>query len=199
MYEPHTPEPSPPPPPHSTAGRAEHAVSWLTEGEEAERTLAQSLDDLPNERDDRLARMAALLQATARGLDPRAAAVWADVPEHLVHSWLAQDPAFAAAIEAATALARAHGAQLPGRRTPAAIRVAVLAVSRGADRNTAAQVAGLKPHEFRKLRKASPLLEVLVGAARARRSKSSPSSYLRRRAGDTAPSGGFRLIQRDNP
>ncbi|WP_052744166.1 hypothetical protein [Streptomyces odonnellii] len=89
MYEPRTPEPDRPRPENDTAARAEHAIRWLTEGDEAERTLTAALGGLPNERDDRVARMAALLQATARGLGPRAAAVWAGVPERMAIALLA--------------------------------------------------------------------------------------------------------------
>ncbi|MFC9647447.1 hypothetical protein [Streptomyces sp. NPDC056937] len=195
MYAPHPqPFPAPDPPEKDTARRAEHAIRWLAEGGEAEQTPAAALGGLPNACDDRLARMAGLVQATARGLGPQAAAVWAGVPEHLLDSRLQQDLAFNSAMEAAAALARTHGVEPQGHTTPAVLRVAVLAMSRGADWDTAARTAGLKSHEFRKLWRASPVLKALVAAARRARDRTPrtfvPSSFRQRKPGRKAPSPG---------
>ncbi|MEU8488875.1 hypothetical protein [Streptomyces sp. NPDC048641] len=127
----------------ATDSQAEQVVEWLAAREGVEQTLRAPLDALPSERDERLARMADILQATAQGLGPQAAALWAGVPEHLLQQWLANDPDFTSAVEAASALATANGLEPGGKKTPAMLRVVVLALSQGATFEAAARVAGL--------------------------------------------------------
>ncbi|MGW4758253.1 hypothetical protein [Streptomyces chartreusis] len=183
--------------------RAEDVVEWLAARDEVERTLRASLGGLPSERGERLARMADVLQATAQGLGPRAAAVWAGVPEHLVQQWLTSDRKFADAVRAASTLA-ATNAQAPDEpKTPAQIRVVVLALCRGATFEEAAQTAGLRTHQLRQLWRTSPILVALVETARrvrARKPKTYvPSTYRPRRPGRATPANGYRLVQRDDP
>ncbi|MFD4539471.1 hypothetical protein [Streptomyces bauhiniae] len=88
--------------------QAERVLAWLAAREDVERILRIPLGGLPSERDERLARMAEVLRATAQGLGPSAAAVWAGAPEHLLRQWLERDPEFASAVRAASALAAAQ-------------------------------------------------------------------------------------------
>ncbi|MFJ9894581.1 hypothetical protein ACIQPR_14810 [Streptomyces sp. NPDC091280] len=182
--------------------RAEQAVEWLAARGEVEQTFRAALGGLPDERQERLARMADVLQATARGLGPRAAAVWAGVSEHLLHQWLANDADFAAAVRAASALAVAHAGGLGPSQNPATVRVVVVAMSGGVPFGEAADAAGLSTHRLRRLWRASPTLVALLEAARHVRSRRPkvyvPSSYRPRKPGRKRSAGSFRLVRRDD-
>ncbi|MFE2145648.1 hypothetical protein ACFXA3_28615 [Streptomyces sp. NPDC059456] len=185
------------------AAEAGRVVEWLGARDRVERALESSLGGLPCERDETVSRMADVLQATARGLGPEAAAVWAGVPDRVLQGWLAGDPAFAAALEAAAALAAAHGLEAGGSTTPAMVRVVVLALSRGATWPEALAVAGFAHRSFRRLSDAHPLLAALVEAARRARPRRSkkfvPATYRPRRPGQASPRpNAFRLVQRDD-
>ncbi|WP_260823520.1 hypothetical protein [Streptomyces sp. CS-7] len=182
--------------------QAEQVVEWLAARDQAEQTIRASLGGLPGEREVRLARMADVLQATAQGLGPQAAAVWAGVPEHLLQQWLANDVDFAAAVRAASALASVNGLEPGEPKTPAMIRVVILAMTGGESFETASEVVGLSPYKLRKLWHASPTLVALVDAARRVRPRKPrayvPSTYRPRRAGPKPPSASrYRLVQRD--
>ncbi|WP_037801486.1 hypothetical protein [Streptomyces sp. LaPpAH-108] len=183
--------------------QAERVMAWLAAREEVGRTLRLPLGGLPSERDERLAHMADVLQATAQGLGPKAAAVWAGIPEHLLRQWLENDRDFASAVRAASSLASAHGLE-PGARTPAVIRVVLLALSDGMPWGTAAAVAGLSGHRLRQLWRASPTLVALVDLARRARPRG-PRTYVplhrRPRTPGRKPTGqgaGYRLVQRES-
>ncbi|MEU6343354.1 hypothetical protein ABZ883_20725 [Streptomyces sp. NPDC046977] len=187
--------------PEATAAQV---VAWLCAREEMERGLHAALGRDPGQRDATTARMADVLQATALGLGPEAAAVWAGVPDQVLRSWLELDPAFAAAVASATALAAAHGLG-PGRTvTPAMVRVAVLAISRGQGWQTAARLAGLTPWSFRQLLGASPAFAAMTRAARRLRPRRSkhfvPATYRPRHPGRSpGKSEGYRLLRMDDP
>ncbi|MEV1047802.1 hypothetical protein [Streptomyces sp. NPDC049916] len=185
----------------AAAPQAEQVMGWIAATGEVERTLRASLGELPSQREERLSRMADIVQAAARGLGLRAAAVWAEVPERLLEQWLANDPEFAAAVRAATALAEAHGLQPGESRTPATIRVVAMAVSGGATFKEAAAVAGISAHKLRQLWHTSPVLVALVDEARrVRRHRprvSLPPVGRSRTPARTSPGGGYRLVRRD--
>ncbi|SEE48409.1 hypothetical protein SAMN05216483_6362 [Streptomyces sp. 2131.1] len=111
---------------------------------------------VPWHRTDRLARMGDILQATAQGLRPRAATLWAGAPEGLLEQWLAHDSAFASAVQAAAALAAANGLEPGGRKTPAVIRIAIMALSRGESWATAAELAGITGSGHRQMGSGPP-------------------------------------------
>ncbi|TXS43439.1 hypothetical protein EAO75_31480 [Streptomyces sp. uw30] len=180
-------------------------MAWLKERGAIEHALHTSVDGLPSERDVTLARMGDVLQATAQGLQPQAAAVWAGVPEPVLQGWIDNDPAFASALYAATALAAAHGLKR-GRHTPAMLRVLLVAMSNGTTTVGAIKLAGFPGRHFRSLVRASSALEALLEAARrarplkARSGAFVPSSYRPRRPGQKPPSPWtFRLVRRGDP
>ncbi|WP_107047290.1 hypothetical protein [Streptomyces sp. NRRL F-2664] len=189
------------------ADTAAWVVGWLGARDEVERRLSEPLGGPTSQRDDTVARMADALQATAHGLDHDAAAVWAGIPSRMLRSWLSMDPAFAAAMAAAAALAQAHGVRPRHRITPATIRVALSAIARGDTWPAAAKSAGIPVRRFRELWQASPAMAALVDAAqRARRSGRGTQHFLptvsrrrrpRRPAAADRPS--YRLVQRDDP
>ncbi|WP_371618348.1 hypothetical protein [Streptomyces sp. NBC_00454] len=188
-----------------SAARADRVVELLGARDEVELALKASLGGLPRERDETLARMAEVLQATAQGLALDAAAVWADMPERVLRNWLAKDPAFAAALRSAEALAGAHGlAAGPATTpTPAMVRVAVLALSRGATWPQAVAVAGFPVRGFRRLSQTHPVLAALVEAARRARPRKPknfvPAGYRPRRPGQAPPGPrAFRLVRRED-
>ncbi|MFG2951048.1 hypothetical protein [Streptomyces adustus] len=181
------------------AGRV---IAWLKDRSAVEHVLETSLGALPSERDATLARMADVLQATAQGLGPQAAAVWAGVPESVVRGWTHEDPAFASALAASAALAAAHGRNQGGPYTPAMVRVLLVAMSRGATRLEAVKLAGFHVKRLRALAKASATLEALLEAARRTRPLPARDAGVRgpgspRRPGRKSPEPwGFRLVQR---
>ncbi|MER5959887.1 hypothetical protein [Streptomyces longhuiensis] len=182
--------------------QADRVMAWLAAREDVEQTLHAPLGDLPSERDERLARMADILQATALGLGPQAAAVWAGVPEPLLQRWLASDQHFASAVQTASALASAHGLEPGGAKTPAMIRVVMLALSKGATWDAAAAAAGLSVRKLRQLWRESPTLIALLDAARRARSRKPstyvPSTYRPRKPGLKPSTNTYRLVQRDD-
>ncbi|MFF8258949.1 hypothetical protein [Streptomyces virginiae] len=186
------------------ADRAGRVVAWLNARDEMERALEEALGDVPSARHETLARMAEVLQATAHGLGPEAAAVWAGIPNRVLQNWLAADPAFASALRSAAALASQHGLEPGGTPTPAMIRVATVALSRGATWVEALAVSGFAQRRFRRLTKDSPALAALLEAARRARPRISkvfvPATYRPRRPGQKRHSErAFRLVQRGTP
>ncbi|MEY2242276.1 hypothetical protein [Streptomyces sp. BF23-18] len=182
------------------AGRV---IAWLKDGGAVERALQSALGGLPSERDATLARMGDVLQATARGLGPEAAALWADVPEPVLKGWIDKDPAFAAALYGATALAAAHKVKQDSQPTPAMLRVLLLAMSNGATKRDALKPAGFQESRLRALVKASSPLKALLDTARRARPPQVRHAGVRgpgrpRHPGRKAPEPwGFRLVQRD--
>lgn len=182
--------------------RAAHVVAWLSARDEVENALREPLGGLPSQQDETASRMAAVLQATALGLGPDAAATWAGVPDRVLHNWLEKDAVFAAAVTSAGELAAAHGAHLPGKVTAAQLRVVVIAVSRGETWPVAARLAGLSTHQYRKLWGASPAMVALVNAARSvrpRKSKHLAAPARRRLWPASADRKSYRLVRRDDP
>ncbi|MEU8764820.1 hypothetical protein [Streptomyces sp. NPDC048659] len=200
MYEPNEPEPRP----ADTPPDARRAAEWLRDGGAVERILQDALGGPPDERDVTLARMGGVLQATAQGLGPAAAAVWAGVPPHVLEEWTDRDPAFATALCAARALAAAHGVRAGEQHTPAMLRVLLVALGNGSTDSEAVRLAGFRPQRFRALHRASAALQALVAAARALRTSRRvgyvPSAYRPRRPGRKPPADrSFRLVRRAAP
>lgn len=200
MYEPNEPEPTPAHAPPD-AGRI---LEWLTDSSAVERALQGALGGPPDERDVTLARMGSVLQATAQGLSPVAAAVWAGVPEHVLDAWIDRDPAFAAALRASRALAVAHGVRTGEQHTSAMLRVLLVALSNGRTNSDAVQLAGFRPNRFRALVRASAVLPSLVAAARRVRTSRgiayAPGTYRPRQPGRKPPANRrFRLVRRNAP
>lgn len=202
MYQPKEPAPSPqegPPGPGEV-------VAWLTDRGAVEQALHSALGGLPSERDVMLARMGDVLQASAQGLEPAAAAVWAGVPEAVLRGWIDHDPAFAAAVSAAHALAAAHGIKRAKQYTPAMLRAVLTAMSGGLTQRDSLKLIGFSDSRFRALVKSSPPLGALLGAVRrvrpAARARDAyvPVPHRPRRPGLKRPTRrGFRLIERASP
>ncbi|MET7987481.1 MULTISPECIES: hypothetical protein [unclassified Streptomyces] len=198
MYEPKGAGPVADPDP-LTPGRV---IAWLKDRSAVEHVVQASLGGPPSERDATLARMADVLQATAQGLGPGAAAVWAGVPEFVLQGWIDKDPAFAAALGAAAALAGAHGLRQGGKATPAMVRVLLVAMSNGATKLEAVKLSGFQVNRLRALVKASSTLKALLETARRVRPLPAREAGVRgpgqpRRPGRKPPEPwGFRLVQR---
>ncbi|MFJ8165318.1 hypothetical protein ACIRBY_30960 [Streptomyces sp. NPDC096136] len=144
---------------------ARDLVAGLTAAEEVDRALAAALDphpDLQAENDDRRARA---VHAAAMGLGPAGCAAAAGIPEALLAGWRAQDPAFEAALAAATALSAAHRGPARGRIGALGLRLFLQSVARGAHAGTAAAIIGLRSDQLLRLRRANPLVAALVDAA----------------------------------
>ncbi|MFJ9931486.1 hypothetical protein ACIRSJ_00050 [Streptomyces virginiae] len=193
-----------------SAGRAESAarvVAWLAARDEAEQALREALGRPPSQRDDTVARMAEALRAAAQGLEEPAIAVVAGVPERMLRGWMEQDPAFAAALRAARALAAGHGLAADGCATPAMLRVVLDAVGRGASWPVAGRLAGFSVRRFNRLRRTTPGVEALLEAAQRMRSRTAREARTGRggrvahpveskaAAGDRR----YRLVQLDDP
>ncbi|MET8285317.1 hypothetical protein ACGFWD_18740 [Streptomyces sp. NPDC048448] len=193
MYEPEEP---------ASGRRAAHVVAWLSAREEVENVLREPLGGLPSQQDETASRMAGVLQATALGLGPDAAAIWAGVPDRVLHGWLEKDSVFAAAVKSAGELAAAHGPHLHGKVTAAQLRVMLIAISRGETWLVAARLAGISTHQYRKLWAASPAMVALVNAARSvrpRKSKHLAAPAHRRLWPASADRKSYRLVRRDDP
>ncbi|MFJ7203669.1 hypothetical protein ACIQWR_09070 [Streptomyces sp. NPDC098789] len=148
--------------------------------------------------------MAEALRAAAQGLPGPAVAMAAGVPERMLRAWAEQDPAFAAAWGAARALAAAHGAG--GEATPAALRVVLDVVGRGASWPAAARLAGSSVRRFNRLRRTAPGVESLLVAAQQRRARTVRQARAGRAGppdpaagADPAGGGRYRLVALDDP
>ncbi|MFF4974564.1 hypothetical protein [Streptomyces sp. NPDC001083] len=193
VYEPEEPE---------IGRRAAHVVAWLSAREEIEAALREPLGDLPSQQDETASRMAGVLQATALGLGPDAAAVWAGVSDRVLHGWLERDTVFAAAVQSAGELAAAHGSGLQGKVTAAQLRVVLVAISRGETWPSAARLAGISTHRYRALWGSSPAVVALVNAARAvrpRKLKHLAPPARRRMWPASTDRKSYRLVRRDDP
>ncbi|MFE2297604.1 hypothetical protein ACFXAW_05350 [Streptomyces sp. NPDC059445] len=198
MYEPKEAGPAPDQEPLE----ADRVIAWLKDRGAVENALQASLGGLPSEREATLARMGDVLQATARGLGSEAAAVWAEVPEPVLKGWIDKDPAFAAALHAAGALAAAHGVRQDERPTSAMLRVLLVAMGNGATKRDAIGLAGFRDSRLRALLRTSSAFKALLDTARRARPLPARGSGVRgpglpRRPGRKLPEPwGFRLVQR---
>ncbi|MFE2247499.1 hypothetical protein [Streptomyces lavendulae] len=201
MYEPKEYGPARVPLSPEAAG----VIDWLRTRSTVEQALHSSLGGVPSERDVTLARMGDVLQATAQGVGPQAAALWAGVPEHVVQTWIAQNPAFGAALRATASLASAHGIRQGRQSTPAMVRVLLIAMSNGTTKYEAIKLSGFQHRRLRALVKSHSMLRALLEAARrARPAKARgsyvPGDYRPRRPGVKPPvPAGFRLVRRCAP
>ncbi|MFE5719620.1 hypothetical protein [Streptomyces erythrochromogenes] len=193
------------PAPGSAQALAEAAqvIAWLKDRGEIEQTMQGSLGELPTDHEIKLARMGDVLQATALGLTPPAAAVWAGVPEPVLCSWINQDPAFASALSDAAALSFKHRPRSKELGTPAMLRVLLIAMSNGVTKVEALGIAGFPHNRFRlRVRNSSWLKTLLEAARRVRPPRSGigfvPQSYRPRQPGRRPPLPfKFRLVQRE--
>ncbi|MCF3180880.1 hypothetical protein IPZ70_13195 [Streptomyces polychromogenes] len=144
---------------------ARELVAGLTAAEDADRSLAAVLDPEPDLQAENDARRARAVHAAAMGLGPAGCAAAAGIPEALLSGWRAKDPAFEAALAAATALAAAHRGPARGRISGLGLRLFLQAVARGAHVGTAASIVGLRSDQLLRLRRANPLVAALVDAA----------------------------------
>ncbi|MFD8148881.1 hypothetical protein [Streptomyces sp. NPDC059708] len=144
---------------------ARRLVAGLSAAEEADRALAAALDPDPDLQAENSGRRARAVHAAALGLGPAGCAAAAGIPEALLAGWRAQDPAFEAALAAATALAAAHRVPGRGRIGGLGLRLFLQSVARGAHTGTAATTVGLRSDQLLRLRRANPLVAALVDAA----------------------------------
>ncbi|MFH7598256.1 hypothetical protein WDV06_24645 [Streptomyces racemochromogenes] len=144
---------------------ARELVAGLTAAEELDLALAAVLDPEPDLLAENDARRARAVHAAAMGLGPAGCAAAAGIPEALLAGWRARDPAFEAALAAATALAAAHRVPARGRTSALGLRLFLQSVARGASAGTSAAIVGLRSDQLLRLRRANPLVAALVDAA----------------------------------
>ncbi|MEU8434876.1 hypothetical protein AB0F18_18530 [Streptomyces sp. NPDC029216] len=144
---------------------ARELVASLTAVEDVDRALAAVLDPEPDLQTENSGRRARAVHAAAMGLGPAGCAAAAGIPESLFARWRDQDPAFEAALAAATALAAAHRLPARGRIGGLGLRLFLQSVARGAHAGTAASIVGLRSDQLLRLRRANPLVAALVDAA----------------------------------
>ncbi|MFF2193648.1 hypothetical protein [Streptomyces sp. NPDC058157] len=144
---------------------ARELVAGLAAAEDLDRALAAVLDPDPDLQAENGVRRARAVHAAAMGLGPAGCAAAAGIPEALLAGWRAQDPAFEAALAAATALAAAHRVPGRGRTSGLSLRLFLQSVARGAHAGTAAAIVGLRSDQLLRLRRANPLVAALVDAA----------------------------------
>ncbi|MCM2390566.1 hypothetical protein [Streptomyces albipurpureus] len=158
-------------PANSLEAWADGVVARLDVHEDIDRSLLYALRKGPSLRDETAARMADALRAAALGLNSAGCAMAAGVSERLLLNWQSQDPSFAAAMAAATDMARAQTAGLAGPLNPAALRVLLRALRNGALHGPAAALVGMSGRALYRLRRESPEVAALVAAARRARPK----------------------------
>ncbi|MFJ4468387.1 hypothetical protein ACIP2X_13030 [Streptomyces sp. NPDC089424] len=157
--------------------------------------LLAALGRGPSLREETLARMAEAVRAAALGFGPAGCATAAGVPERLLRNWQDGNPAFAAAMSGARALARSHapeGSDAARPPTPAALLVLLQAIRSGAQHASAAALAGLPRAALYRLRKERPKVDALVLAARRARSRRTE------RRGGSAYEHRYRLVRLDD-
>ncbi|MFG2620818.1 hypothetical protein ACGFXC_24710 [Streptomyces sp. NPDC048507] len=161
-------------------------VAGLGAAEDIERTLAAALDPRPDLSAENGVRRARAVHAAALGFGPAGCAAAAGIPEAMLARWRVRDPAFDGALTAASALGPAHQA---GGIGGFGLRLLLQAVAGGVRASSAAAMAGLRPDQLLRLRRANPqvsaLLDAAVRQARGRRGKDR----------GTRPGHSYRLVQ----
>ncbi|MFF7577104.1 hypothetical protein ACFZBE_19270 [Streptomyces sp. NPDC008061] len=150
---------------------ADRVVADLDAQEGIDRVLLHVLRNPPSLREETVGRMADAVRAAALGLGPAGCAVAAGISERLLCAWRAQDPSFAAAMAAATAMARAHAPDSGIPLNPTSLRVLLKAVRGGALLGPAAALVGMSERALYRLRRECPEVGALVAAARRARPK----------------------------
>lgn len=152
---------------------SDDVMACIRAQDELDSALLAALGRRPSLREETLARMADAVRAAACGLGPAGCAVAAGVPERLLLAWQERDPAFAAAMEAASVLARAYAAGVDEQPplVPSVLRVMLKAVSAGVQHAPAASLVGVSVRTLYRLRREHPGLDALVLAARRARPK----------------------------
>ncbi|NNN30947.1 hypothetical protein HLK59_11315 [Streptomyces sp. S3(2020)] len=161
-------------PARESAAWTDGVLERLVAQDDLDADLLAALGRSPTLREETLTRMAEAVRAAALGLGPAGCAVAAGVPERLLRNWQAHNPSFAAAMAAASTLARLHtpgGNGKPAPLTPAALRVLLRAVRAGARHAPAAEAAGVTLNALNGLRRQHPTLNALILAARRARPK----------------------------
>lgn len=118
--------------------------------------------------------------------------MWAEVPEPVLKGWIDKDPAFAAALHAAGALAAAHGVRQDERPTSAMLRVLLVAMGNGATKRDAIGLAGFRDSRLRALLRTSSAFKALLDTARRARPLPARSSGVRGPACPAAPDASSR-------
>ncbi|WP_371794325.1 hypothetical protein [Streptomyces sp. NBC_01718] len=171
---------------------ADRVVADLDAQEGVDRALLQVLRNPPSLREETVGRMADAVRAAALGLGSAGCAVAAGISEGLLRAWRAQDPSFAAAMAAATVLARAHVPDSGIPLNPTSLRVLLKAVRGGALLGSAAALVGMSERALYRLRRESPEVGALVAAARRARPKKAD------RRGKTRYEHHYRLLRVDD-
>ncbi|MFI7325604.1 hypothetical protein ACIBQ3_13150 [Streptomyces rubiginosohelvolus] len=171
---------------------AEAVVAGLDGAKAAERALADALRPVMSLKEEKAQRRAEAVRAAAMGLGAAGCASAAGVSERLLASWRAEDPVFDAALSTARSLAHVHDVVPDVASNPAVLRVALDAILRGVPFIEAGALVGVKRDTFYRLRRGSPHLGALFGAAQnLRRRGASPGR--KRKAGLK----GYRLVRLD--
>lgn len=140
-------------------------LTGLGAAEDIDQALATALDPHPDLRAENGVRRARAVHAAALGLGPAGCAAAAGIPEAMLAGWRAHDPAFDAALAAASALAAAHQVATPGKLGGFGLRLLIQSVARGVHAGTAAAAVGLRSDQLLRLRRANPLVSALLDAA----------------------------------
>ncbi|MDX2391320.1 MULTISPECIES: hypothetical protein [unclassified Streptomyces] len=179
---------------------ADRILAWITSQEQMDRALREVLRRTPSQREETVAHMAEAVRAAAQGLTIPGCAAAAGIPEHMLRDWLDLDASFAEAIRSAQALAAAHGLGPGAAPTPAALRLVLDAIRKGATWPVAAGLAGISVRRFNRLRAEAPPVAALIAAAqRARSPRKNGSGPRRRPARSTGRRTGYRLVLLDDP
>ncbi|MFE3764452.1 hypothetical protein ACFXPI_22135 [Streptomyces sp. NPDC059104] len=140
-------------------------LAGLGTAEDIDRTLATALDPHPDLSAENSVRRARAVHAAALGLGPAGCAAAAGIPEPMLAGWRAHDPAFDAALAAASALAEAHRVGAPGKVGGFGLRLLLQSVAKGVHAGTAAAIVGLRSDQLLRLRRANPQVSALLDAA----------------------------------
>ncbi|MFJ7207140.1 hypothetical protein ACIQWR_26850 [Streptomyces sp. NPDC098789] len=178
-------------------GWAERVVARLAAVDALEQDLIGAVHGQPDLIAETGARRARALHAAAMGLGPAGCAAAAGVSEALLIRWR-RDPAFDAALVAATALAASLPVAPHGRLNGFALGILLRSLAREAHLGTAARAAGLTRDQLTRIRRSNAavndLVEAALRGARVRytekRGRKRPYGYrLVHRAGTAPPEG----------
>lgn len=182
-------------PDRDLAAWADGVLARIDAQEGLDGELLAALGRGPSLREETLARMAEAVRAAALGFGPAGCAAAAGVPERLLLNWQDHNPAFAAAMSGARALARSHGSDGNGAArppAPAALLVLLQAIRAGAQHASAAALVGMPRAALSRLRKERPKVNALILAARRARPKRAD------RRGSSTYAHRYRLVSVDD-
>ncbi|MET9422325.1 MULTISPECIES: hypothetical protein [unclassified Streptomyces] len=178
--------------PRHDQGWADDVIAASVAADHAQRALFAACYPVADLKMENALRRAEALRGAAMGLPHAACAESAGVPQNTLSQWLADDVAFATAMQAARAMFEHHHLNGPAIN-PLGLAVVLKAICDGRTTWDASAQIGMSRSAFQRWRRDNFRVDRLVTAAQGFR-----NSAARRRSEGTGRKFGYRLVRRDS-